>query len=93
MQVKSTTECSHGAFCSTFDMHKAIICLENLFFVVFLSGCLRQVILYSLCFLVLYFREDDMLDMAPFLKENSRLGMTYTLPSILSPLIDSLHAG
>ena len=41
MQVKSTAECSQGAeytaecsqgaFCNTFDLHQAIIGLENLF--------------------------------------------------------------
>ena len=36
MQVKSTAECSTGAFCNTFDLHSAIIGLENLFF--FLSS-------------------------------------------------------
>ena len=31
MQVKSTAECSTRAFCNTFDLHSAIIGLENLF--------------------------------------------------------------
>ena len=46
MQVKRTAEYSHGAFCSTFDLHKAITSLGNLFFSLLLSGCLRQVLLY-----------------------------------------------
>ena len=46
MKVKSIAECSLGAFCNTFDLHKAIICLENQFLVFFLSGRLRQVLLY-----------------------------------------------
>ena len=33
-------------FCNTFDLHVAIISLENQFLVFFLSGCLRQVLLY-----------------------------------------------
>ena len=32
------------AFCNTFDLHKAIIGLENQFLVFFLSGRLRQVL-------------------------------------------------
>ena len=35
MQVKSNAECSMGAFCNTLGLHKAIIGLENLFFVIF----------------------------------------------------------
>ena len=35
MQVKSTAECSMGAFCNTFDLHLVIIGLENLFLVFF----------------------------------------------------------
>ena len=35
MQVKSTAECSTGAFCITFDLHEAIICHQNLFLVFF----------------------------------------------------------
>ena len=31
MKVESIAECSHGAFCNTFDLHKAKICLENQF--------------------------------------------------------------
>ena len=42
MQVKSTAE----SFCNTFDLHSAIIGLENLLFWSFLSGRLRQVCLY-----------------------------------------------
>ena len=41
-------ECSLGAFCNTFDLHHEIIGLENTFSVFFLSGCLRQVLLYWL---------------------------------------------
>ena len=36
-----------GAFCNTFDLHQAIIGLEKQFLVFFLSGRLRQVLLYS----------------------------------------------
>ena len=43
MQVKSTAE----ALCNTFDLHSTIICPENLFFDLLLSGCLRQVLLYN----------------------------------------------
>ena len=35
MQVKNTTVCLLGAFCNTFDLHLAIIGLENQFFVFF----------------------------------------------------------
>ena len=31
MKVESVAECSLGAFCNTFDLHKAIIGLENQF--------------------------------------------------------------
>ena len=31
MQVKSIAECSTGAFCNAFDLHLAIIGLENFF--------------------------------------------------------------
>ena len=31
MQVKSTVECSMGAFCSTFGVNLVVILLENLF--------------------------------------------------------------
>ena len=47
MKVESTAECSLGAFCNTFDLHLAIIGLENQFLVFFLSGRLRQVLLHS----------------------------------------------
>ena len=47
MQVKSIAECSLGAFCNTFDLHLAILSLGNQFLVFFLSGRLRQVLLYS----------------------------------------------
>ena len=43
MKVESIAECSLGAFCNTFDHHKAIIDLENQFFVFSFSGRLRQV--------------------------------------------------
>ena len=46
MKAKSIAECSLGAFCNTFDLHLAIIGLENQFLVFFLSGCLRQGLLY-----------------------------------------------
>ena len=46
MKVKSIAECSFGAFCNTFDLHLAIICLENQFLIFFLSGRLGQVSLY-----------------------------------------------
>ena len=37
-----------GAFCNAFDLHKAIIGLENcVILVFFLSGRLRQVLLYA----------------------------------------------
>ena len=36
-----------GAFCSIFDLHKAIISTEKQFLVFFSRGCLRQIILYS----------------------------------------------
>ena len=46
MKDESIAECSLGAFCNTFDLHKGIIGFENQFFVYFLSGHLRQVLLY-----------------------------------------------
>ena len=49
MKVESIAECSLGAFCNTFDLHLTIIGIENQFLVFFLSGCLRQVLLY-ICF-------------------------------------------
>ena len=39
--------CRMLLFCSTFDLHKAIIGLENQFLVFFFSGRLRQVLLYN----------------------------------------------
>ena len=45
MKVESIAECSLGAFCNTFDLHQAIIGLENHFLVFFLSDRLRQVLL------------------------------------------------
>ena len=47
MKVKSIAECSLGAFCNSFDLHLAINGLEKQFLVFFLSGRLRQVLLYS----------------------------------------------
>ena len=47
MKVKSIAECSLGAFCNTFDLHQAIISLKKRFLVFFLSGGLRQVLLYK----------------------------------------------
>ena len=47
MQVKSTAECSPGAFCNTVDPHEAIIGLETLFFLS-LSDRLRQQLLFKL---------------------------------------------
>ena len=38
MQVKSIAEC-----CRTLDLHQAFICLKDLYFVLFLSGHLKQV--------------------------------------------------
>ena len=52
MKVKSIAECSLGAFCNIFDRHQAIIGLENHFLVFFLSGCLRQALLYKITFLL-----------------------------------------
>ena len=43
MKVECIAECSLGAFCNTFDLHEAIIGLGNQF----LSGRLRQVVLYT----------------------------------------------
>ena len=37
---------SSAALCNTFDLHKAIIGLENQI-LVFLSGCFRQALLYT----------------------------------------------
>ena len=45
MKVESIAECSRGAFCNTFDLHLAIIDLENPILVFFLSGRLGQVFL------------------------------------------------
>ena len=42
MKVESIAEGSLGAFCNTFDLHYAIIGLENQFLFFFLSGCSRQ---------------------------------------------------
>ena len=49
---QSIAECSLGAFCNTFDLHLGIFCLEktNNFMSFFLSGLLRQVLLYTIKF-------------------------------------------
>ena len=51
MKIESIAECSPGAFCNTFVLHYAIIGLgkkkKNLSF---LSGLLRQVLLYTIKF-------------------------------------------
>ena len=58
MKVESIAECSLGAFCKTFDLHKAIIGLENHSLVFFLSGCRRQVLLYGYSELLKSVRSD-----------------------------------
>ena len=51
MQAESIAECSLGAFCNTFDLHYAIICLDKTNnFCLLLSGLLRQVLLYTIKF-------------------------------------------
>ena len=45
MKVESIAECPLGAFCNTFDLHYAIIGLENQYIAFFLSDSLRQVLL------------------------------------------------
>ena len=52
MKVESVAECSLGAFCNTFGLQLAIIGLESQFLVLFLSGRLRQVLLYPHLFSV-----------------------------------------
>ena len=47
MKVKVLQNAPLGAFCNTFDLHLAIIVIENQFLVLILSGRLRQVLLYS----------------------------------------------
>ena len=48
MKVESIADCSLGAFCNSFDPHYAKIGLENNNnFLSFLSGLLRQVLLYT----------------------------------------------
>ena len=42
MKVKSIAECSLGAFCNTFDLHLAIIGLENQVFVFFRVAILHR---------------------------------------------------
>ena len=41
IQVESIAECSLGAFCNTFDLHKVIIGHENQFWVVFFEWPLK----------------------------------------------------
>ena len=48
MKVESIAECSLGAFCNTFDPHKALIGIEYQGLVFFQSGRFRQVLLYML---------------------------------------------
>ena len=48
MKVESIAECFFGAFCNTFDLHLVIINREKQFLVFFLSGHLRQVLLYNM---------------------------------------------
>ena len=56
MKVESIAECSKGSIlCNTFDLHYAIS-LENEYLAFFLSGRLRQVLLYVL----------DFIDFTPF---------------------------
>ena len=45
MHVKSIAECSTRAFCNTFDLHKVIISLENIFLGHFMNDHLRPVLL------------------------------------------------
>ena len=45
MKGESIAKCFLGAFCNTFNLHLAIIGLENQSLVFFLSGPLRQVLL------------------------------------------------
>ena len=49
---QSIAECSLGAFCNTFDLHLGIIGLvkTNNCMSLFLSGLLRQVLLYTIKF-------------------------------------------
>ena len=46
MENGSSMKVESIAVCNTFDLHKAIIGIENRFLVFFLSGRLRQVLLY-----------------------------------------------
>ena len=41
MQVKSIAECSKGAFCNTFDLHYATICLSDLCFFYIINWLLK----------------------------------------------------
>ena len=75
MKVKSIAECSIGAFCNTFDLHKAIIGLESQFVVFFLSCGLRKVVLYR-CKIVAVrgLNVDPSLDLYPYLVYSSSEG-------------------
>ena len=58
MQVESIAECSHGAFCNTFDLHYAIIGLEKTnIFSFFLSGLLGRVYCIQLSFMGIHFEK------------------------------------
>ena len=71
MKVNSIAEYSLGAFCNTFDMHKAIVGIENQFSVVLIVAVLHnfycsvmcQIASGKICQLYEYIVEDD--------KENS----------------------
>ena len=67
MKVESIAECSPREFCNTFDLHLAIIGLENQFSVFFLSGCLRFycIILYMARNLVLNMISEHLSDKIP----------------------------
>ena len=60
MKVESIAECSLGAFCNTFDLHKALMDLEKQFSV-FLSGRLRQVLLYTVKKKCIFQLQEDMI--------------------------------
>ena len=48
MKVKSIAECSPWSILQYFELHQAIIGIENQFLVFFLSGRSRQVLLYDI---------------------------------------------
>ena len=80
MKVKSIAECSIGAFCNTFDLHKAIkhkaiIGLESQFVVFFLSCGLRKFVQYR-CKIVAVrgLNVDPTLDLYPYLVYSSSEG-------------------